>query len=140
MHYMQLQNSYNCRSSSQSMSPIINRARSSSVNTFHNLQGSRISNARSSLSAQQRNRNGSGNNNLIDEDGCSYPIAVSSNYDDNDQSPASCFMNPLDLPVTYNIEWSDVNRLELDFVVYKTLPNITKQLSPDEVSSFPRSL
>ncbi len=135
---MQYQNSCNSRGSSQSMSPVINRARSSSVNGFYNLQGSRICNAKSannSLLAQRgTNQSYNGANDLIDED-CKYPIAVSSNYDDSDQSPA-CFLNPLDLPVTYNIEWSDVNRLELDFVVYKTLPNITKQLSPDEVSWF----
>jgi hypothetical protein len=37
-------------------------------------------------------------------------------------------------PNTYDINWNDVNQLELDFVVYKTLPNIRKQLRPNEVS------
>jgi len=31
-----------------------------------------------------------------------------------------------------NVDWSHVNRLELDFVVNKTLPNLRKQLNVDE--------
>lgn len=38
------------------------------------------------------------------------------------------FENP-----TYNIDWCDVNDLQLDFEVFTTYPNIRKQLSPDEV-------
>ena len=124
----------NSRSSSQSqsMSPIMGRARSSSVTGFCNLRDSNKKN-----SNLKKVRNCSGANNLIDED-CGYPVAVS-NHDDNDlPSPMSnVYLNSIvnaDIPPTYNIEWSDVNRLELDFVVYKTMPNITKQLRPDEVS------
>ena len=61
----------------------------------------------------------------------STPIVVSSQVDDNDQSSPT--LNPSSqLPSIYNIEWSDVNSLELDFHVYKSLPNIRKQLNADE--------
>ncbi|RNA05717.1 caspase [Brachionus plicatilis] len=35
-------------------------------------------------------------------------------------------------PQTYHIDWSDVNALELDFPVYRTLPDLRKQLTSDE--------
>lgn len=35
-------------------------------------------------------------------------------------------------PSTYNITWSDVNSLELDFSVYRTVPDLRKQLKTDE--------
>lgn len=128
----------NSRSSSQSqsMSPITNRARSSSVTGFYNLSNS------NSRNLKTKKRTGSGAlGNLIDEENCRYPVSVSS-YDDSDQTQhtqAPLYINNKDtaghnseLPPTYNIDWSDVNNLELDFVVYKTFPNTQKQLSPDE--------
>ena len=60
-------------------------------------------------------------------------------YDDSDQiSPTNSGPSNLMLThtPTYNIDWSDVNKLELDFSVTKSFPNIRKQLSPNEVRLF----
>ncbi len=105
----------NSRSSSKgachSMSPLMTRARSSSVTSYVNTGNLNAKNLKKSARSS------------IEED-CSYPVAVS-NYDDNDLPMIAL----TDLPNTYNIDWSDVNALELDFVVYKTVPNIRKQLT-----------
>lgn len=132
MHYQQLNSrsntnfsssSSNSRSSSKgaghSMSPLMTRARSSSVTGFINTGNL------NSKSLKKSARNS------IEED-CSYPVAASG-FDDNDL-PVTV---STDLPNTYNIDWSDVNTLELDFVVYKTVPNIRKQLGPNEVLYIP---
>jgi hypothetical protein len=50
-------------------------------------------------------------------------------FDSNDQSPTSFYaINPAPPPAYSNLDWSDVNKLELDFTVYKALPNIRKEL------------
>jgi len=134
----------NSRSSSQSqsMSPIANRVRSSSVTGLTNPSGG------SGLARKLPNRPStsksfirSSSNDFIDEDPLASPASTAlpvTTYDDHDQMSPSVNV----LPPTYNIDWSDVNGLELDFVVYKTLPNV-RQLGPNECYSMqnePRGL
>ena len=119
------QNNSRSSSHSQSMSPISSRARSSSVTGFYNIGNNNSSGVR--RASIQKRRNCSGSKKPINED-YRYPVAVS-NYDDSDQPSPNVSTN---LPQTYSIDWSDVNALELDFVVYKTLPNIRKHLNPNE--------
>ena len=119
--------------SSNSMSPTISRSRSSSVTAFLNGSGRHICTSASAnglltLTASSSNTTP-----------CNMrtPVSVSgSPYDDSDQNSPSnyCATNFMPTP-TYNIDWSDVNSLELDFHVQTSLPNIRKQLSPNEVSS-----
>lgn len=68
--------------------------------------------------------------NMLDGGGGGGCVATTSNSGVN-ASPWS--IHTANTPSTYDLNWNDVNRLELDFVVYKTLPNIRKQLSPNEV-------
>jgi hypothetical protein len=130
---------YSSRSSSQSqsMSPIINRARSSSVTGFYALNNNSNLNKQIFNGTERRKSLlASSSSQLIDEDLNSSvaPMSVI-NFDDNDQGKSPLLSNNAanELPPIYNIDWSDVNSLELDFVVYKTLPNIRKQLEPNEV-------
>lgn len=102
-----------------SMSPILNRARSTSVTGERHLNGPICTSASSTglirMSAS----------NMYET-----PSSSTTDLDDNqsDQSPSTSYSPPS----VYNLNWCDVNRLELDFEVYRNLPNIRKQLSPDE--------
>lgn len=107
----------NSRSSSQSqsISPTLNRARSSSVTNVP----LRYPNTR------KRNGQTGCTSNIEELYQVATPVPVSSSCDENDQwSP----QNSDDRPSIYTIEWSDVNSLELDFRVFQTHPNIRKQL------------
>ena len=130
------------------MSPVVNRVRSSSVtaaiktittsnpitttSSSANREGQQIYSSASatglvsySLSSTSMSTSSSisGNlNNLNSEEMLDTAIVATPS------SPCSSTQ-----PITYDINWNDVNQLELDFVVYKTLPNIRKQLSPNEV-------
>ena len=143
---------------SNSMSPTINRSRSSSVTAFlnsgrsNNICTSASVNGLINLTTNPSNSNGecstlnsinyqnftpNNNNNHVRAtvSGISSTIA----YDDSDQiSPTNSGPSNLMLThtPTYNIDWSDVNKLELDFSVTKSFPNIRKQLSPNEVRLF----
>lgn len=91
--------------SSASLSPVMNRTRSSSV------------------TAMRLNS------------GFSTPLnRLSSNLDDELSTPDQVSQESPQVyrPQTYHIDWSDVNSLELDFTVYKTLPNLRKQLTCNE--------
>ena len=118
----------NSRSSSQSqsMSPIANRVRSSSVTGLTNPSGNALVRKLPTRPSTSKSFLRSSSNDLIDEDPASTAMPVTT-YDDHDQMSPSVNL----LPPTYNIDWSDVNGLELDFVVYKTLPNV-RQLGPNE--------
>lgn len=104
----------NSRSNSNSMSPITGRSRSTSVNAPLN-------------SLRHENRNGlyanfklkSFNANSFDES-IGQQILT---------SPSNLSLKPTN---TYNIDWSDVNNLDLDFVVYQSWPDLKKQLEPNE--------
>ena len=128
------------------MSPTINRSRSSSVTAF--LNGGRhictsssangllaLTTTPSTSSNMVGNEYGSANNAATPCNSMQTPVSVSASpYDDSDQqSPSNYNLSGFSHTPTYNIDWSDVNTLELDFPVYKSLPNIRKQLSPNEV-------
>lgn len=138
---------------SNSMSPTINRSRSSSVTAFLNSGRNNISTSASvngliNLTNASKNLNNecstltnmnhqhfSPNNNNNTNNARATVSGVA--YDDSDQiSPTNSGPPNIMLPhtPTYNIDWSDVNKLELDFSVTKSFPNIRKQLSPNEVS------
>ena len=152
-----------CQSSS--MSPTINRSRSSSVtaflnsgrtNTNNNICTSSSVNGLVNLANKTNNEysplNIINNNNNQNTQSTVRMTISGMSYDDSDQiqsfnySPSSSIQNQQQLQLqqslmppptpTYNIDWSDVNNLELDFHVTKSFPNIRKQLSPNEVGAF----
>lgn len=110
------------RSNSASMSPVINRSRSSSVNALvKSFNGYSLDETKQIATTTSRNSG------YISAEECLSP------------TPA------LSTPAAYNnIEWSHVNSLELDFPVYQSLPNsYYKQLSPNEcyqMEQLPRGL
>lgn len=112
------------RSSSQSMSPITNRARSTSVTGFYNTRRNQnyaigTSSSACFLSALNKRRSIEENPSVE-----STPIQVAS-CDENDQWSPRTNEN---LPSVYELDWNDVNSLELDFTVYGTMPNLRKEL------------
>jgi hypothetical protein len=140
---------------SNSMSPTINRSRSSSVTAFlnsgrnNNICTSASVNGLLNLAASKSIKNECSTiNNQISPNNNNNSVRATVSgmstvipYDDSDQvSPSSNNSGPPNLftshTPTYNIDWSDVNKLELDFSVTKSFPNIRKQLSPNEVSFF----
>ncbi len=118
----------NSRSNSSSMSPITGRNRSSSVNASIN-------------SMRFESKNGLYSNNkfknsfdesitqkfLISPSNSSLKYGLSKPVNISDQQTLSPQQ-----PATYNIDWSDVNNLDLDFIVYQAWPGLKKQLSPNE--------
>ena len=112
---------------SQSMSPVMGRCRSSSVAAVLN------SNLRSTLSGIANSASSNGLGRVCGESGSreGSPCRV--------QTPVSVYdefgeqVSPSGFTPTYDIDWADVNGLELDFVVFRTPPNIRKQISPNEV-------
>lgn len=127
-NYSSQTNSRSSSSQSHSMSPTANRARSSSVTGFYNTrQRNCIGNSSSACFLSSLNKRRSIEEHVIENS----PIPVSS--DENDQwSPRSSDNRPS----VYNIEWNDVNNLELDFTVFKTLPNIRKELRHEVCLTF----
>jgi len=111
---------------------------SASVNGLLNLAASKsIKNECQSTINNQISPNNNNNNNNVRATVSGMSTVIP--YDDSDQvSPSSNHCGPPNLftshTPTYNIDWSDVNKLELDFSVTKSFPNIRKQLSPNEVS------
>lgn len=100
-------------STSSSMSPNMNRVRSSSVTALR-MHHRPLSRYETESSDSRFNS----------------PCRSTQNFDLS--SPIAEQHPPP--PSTYtNIDWNDVNNLDLDFQVYKTLPNLRKQLAPDEV-------
>ncbi|CAF0754057.1 unnamed protein product [Brachionus calyciflorus] len=89
-------------SSASSLSPVLSRTRSSSVTAMRLNSGYSTPNRIS-----------------IDADGFNSPDQISDN-------------SVYQPPPTYEIDWSHVNNLELDFPVYKTLANLRKQLISNE--------
>ena len=69
-----------------------------------------------------------------DDNGCLRPFTPSrhSMNVNDDAMLSSPPASPSPAAATYNIDWSDVNRLELDFQVTRSVPNIRKQLAADE--------
>lgn len=139
-----------CQSSS--MSPTINRSRSSSVTAFLNsgrlICTSSSVNGLVSLASSSKNTSDFAVQNSVNSNSgqglpsqpqqfnMRTPCSSGVSYDDSDQiSPSHCSPSLVSSPTpTYTIDWSDVNNLELDFHVTKSFPNIRKQLSPNEVS------
>jgi hypothetical protein len=135
---------------SNSMSPTINRSRSSSVTAFLNSGRNNIStsasvnglinltNASKNLNSECSTLSNMNHQHFSPNNNTNARAAVSGMaYDDSDQiSPTNSGppTNMLPHTPTYNIDWSDVIKLELDFSVTKSFPNIRKQLSPNEVS------
>ena len=116
---------------SKSMSPVMGRCRSSSVAAVLN------SNLRSTLSGIT---NSASSNGLLSS--LSHVYGESGSREASPcrvQTPVSVYdefgeqVSPSSFTPTYDIDWADVNNLELDFVVFRTPPNIRKQISPNEV-------
>lgn len=118
------------------MSPVVNRARSSSVTAMLKSTGAMVErqthqNGQICTSASATGLTAYTSSNF------SSPAGSTSNLteemlDGVNASPWA--LHTANSPPTYELNWSDVNQLELDFVVYQTLPNIRKQLSPNEVN------
>ena len=127
-NYSSQTNSRSSSSQSHSMSPTANRARSSSVTGFYNTrQRNCIGNSSSACFLSSLNKRRSIEEHVIENS----PIPVSS--DENDQwSPRSSDNRPS----VSNIEWNDVNNLEFDFTVFKTVPNIRKELRHEVCLTF----
>jgi hypothetical protein len=119
----------NSRSNSSSMSPINGRSRSSSVNApINSLKFENRNGLYSNAKFKAFNTNSfdeSIAHNLVlspsNSSGMSKPVIVSDQHTLSSQPPA-----------TYNIDWSDVNNLDLDFIVYQSWPDLKKQLAPNE--------
>jgi hypothetical protein len=111
---------------SHSISPSMSRSRSTSVTTTF-------------MSSRNHTNSNFTSNPMVPRDETIARRALSpnpnANMDNSDQlSPFTSYM--LSLPSTYNIEWSDVNNVGVNFCVYRSVPNIRKQLNSDEVTFF----
>lgn len=127
------------------MSPVINRVRSSSVAGFVKTSrvGSREGRCQMPGSASATGLTASASYEATISSSLSSPASSHGNLNSigDDRPPdaltaSPCTLHTANQPTTYDLNWTDVNRLELDFVVYQTLPNIRKQLSPNEVFTF----
>lgn len=118
------------------MSPVINRSRSSSVTAMLN-GNNRIANQICSSASATGLLNYNINPGSINLESPSNSL-LNLNEHPLDPTSPSTFYADSSPPSTYDLCWADVNQLELDFMVYKTLPNIRKQLMHNEVSFVPR--